>query len=367
MRLFGSSRATQYIFFEMIPAFVMGLFVFIFIILMFQALRYTEFVLIHGVGLSSIGKIISFVTISILPAILPMSLLFSVLLTYGRLSSDSEIIALKSSGLSLFDIVFPSVLVSALVAMLSMHTSFTLGPWGNRQFELLITELGQTKAGATIREGTFSEGFFDMVIYADRVSSKEGQLEKVFIYDEKSGDVPLTIIAKSGQLVQDPDKPGHKAQLRLINGAVHRKAEAHTKIKFDTFDIKLFDPIVEEQKQKTPPSLQMTEIEAALKDPNIPLDRKNLLTLEFHKRWAITIVCLVFGLLGAGLGITTNRRQQKTNGMIISIMVVVGYWILFISLEGAAKSQSISPILAAWTPNGLFLLLATWALKKNAD
>lgn len=367
MKLWGSKRATQYIFFEMIPAFVMGLFVFIFIILMFQALRYTEFVLIHGVGLSAIGKIISYVTISILPAILPMSLLFSVLLTYGRLSADSEIIALKSSGLSLYSIVLPSFLVSILVSALSMHTSFTLGPWGNRQFELLITELGQTKAGATIREGTFSEGFFDMVIYADRVSSKEGQLQKVFIYDEKSGDLPLTIIAKTGQLVQDPDKPGHKAQLRLSDGDIHRKGETHTKIKFDTFDIKLFDPIVEEQRQKTPPSLQMVEIQSALKDPNLTPERKNLLTLEFHKRWAITIVCLVFGLLGAGLGITTNRRQQKTNGMIISILVVVGYWVMFISLEGAAKSQSISPILAAWTPNVCFLLLAIWALKKNSD
>lgn len=368
MKLVLARKAVQYIFFEMLPSFVLGVLVFVFIILMFQALRYTEFVLIHGVGIMAVAKILGFIVISVLPALLPMSLLFAVLMTYGRLSSDSEIIALKASGLSMYSITTPAVLFSLFVTLLSAQTSFHVAPWGNRQFELLITKLGQSKAGVTIREGAFSEGFFDMVVYAHEVDSKNGTLKKVFIYDEKPGEVPLTIIAKTGQLIQDSDKlnSSNSALMRLFDGDIHRKGENHTKIKFNTFDLKLFDPIVEEQRAKSTPSLTIEEISEKLKNP-ANNEEKATLSTEFHKRWAISVVCLIFGLLGVGLGVTTDRRNQKSSGLIICLLVVISYWILYVSIEGAARSGQIPAAIGLWIPNLIFLVFAFWRLKKNWD
>src|SRR5690606_3851030 len=117
--------------------------------------------------------------------ILPMSLLFSVLMTYARLSSDSEIIAMRSVGLSMYTLTMPAIILGVLLALVSAHTSFQIGPWGNRQFELLITKLANSKVTATLREGTFSEGFFDLVVYADEIDSKTGHMSKVFIYNEQ--------------------------------------------------------------------------------------------------------------------------------------------------------------------------------------
>src|SRR5437868_11670637 len=97
--IFNGQKAAQYIFFEMLPSFILGLIVFVSIILMFQVLRLTEFALVHGVDLKTIAEIVGYICISMLPALFPMSLLFAIILTYGRLSSDSEVVALKASGL----------------------------------------------------------------------------------------------------------------------------------------------------------------------------------------------------------------------------------------------------------------------------
>lgn len=357
-------RAIQYIFFEMLPSLFLGVAVFIFILLMAQALRYTEFVLIHGVGLDVIAKILLYLSISFLPALLPMSLLFAVLMTYSRLSNDSEVVALKASGLSMISITAPAVLLSVFIAIVSAQTSFYMAPWGNRQFELLVTEVAQTKASISIREGTFSEGFFDKVVYANQVNSKDGTMRDVFIFDESQGELPLTIIAKSGQIIQDP-KAKNSVLIRLFDGDIHRKGEAHTKIKFQTYDLKMTDPIKIETREKSPPSLSMDEIQTQLKNPENSKDRNNTLKTEYHKRWAISLVCLIFALLGVGLGTNTNRRNQKAGGLVISLIVVVLYWVLYVTCEGLARSGQLPAGPAIWTPNFIFAIAALWSLKRN--
>jgi lipopolysaccharide export system permease protein len=256
-------KAILYIFFETLPGFILGLAVFLSIILMFQVLRLTEFALLHGVALSTLAEIVGYICISMLPALLPMSLLFAVLMTYGRLSADSEIVALKASGLHMSTIAAPALILGFIIALLSAQTTFEIAPWGNRQFEVLFSKLGNTKAAATIKPGTFSEGFFDMVVYANEVNSDTGQMKNIFIYDEKQSDTPLTIIAKTGQIIADPEMPGHRILLRLNTGHIHRKSVSHTKIQFDSYDLKLIDPVKEEQRDKSPQSLTLNETRSA--------------------------------------------------------------------------------------------------------
>lgn len=362
---FRGTKAVQYIFFEMLPSFLLGLVVFISIILMFQVLRLTEFALVHGVDLLTIGELIGYVCISMLPALFPMSLLFAVLLTYGRLSQDSEIVAMKASGLHMAALLMPALILGGMVAILSARTTFDIAPWGNRQFEVFYTRLGNTKAAMAVKPGVFSEGFFDMVVYANESDADKGTLDKVFIYDEKQGDTPLTIIAKSGRIVPDPEMPGHRVLLRLNDGAIHRKAETHTKIKFDTYDLKLVDPVKDEQKDKSPQSLTLADLKEELKKPNLEKKEWTTYSTEYHKRWAIAILCPIFALLGVGLGTNTNRRQQKTGGMILCLLLIIGYWVLYIACEGAARGGQIYPALAIWLPNVIFGGFAIESLRRN--
>ena len=365
--MFGirGSKAIQYIFFEILPSFLLGLVVFVSIILMFQVLRLTEFALVHGVDLKTISQIVGFICISMLPALFPMSLLFAVLLSYGRLSSDSEIVAFKASGLHMGVLTAPAVIIALLVGVLSAQTSFEIAPWGNRAFEVLYAQIANSKAAAVVKEGTFSEGFFDMVVYANEVNSDKGTMKKVFIYDERQGDTPLTIIAKSGEMIPDPEHPGQSMLLRLFDGDIHRKSTTHTKIKFDTYDLKLAETLNVSEREKSPQSLTLEEIKSLLKKNNLSQDDLRTYTAEYHKRWAIALLCPVFALLGVGLGTTTNRRTQKAGGMILCIILIVVYWITYITFEGLSRSGKIPPAIGMWIPNLGFGLYAFYSLKKN--
>jgi lipopolysaccharide export system permease protein len=358
-------KAAQYIFFEMLPSFILGMVVFISIILMFQVLRLTEFALVHGVDMKTIAEIIGYICISLLPALFPMSLLFAVILTYGRLSGDSEVVALKASGMHMGMILLPALVISLLVGILSAQTSFEIAPWGNRQFEVLFTRLGNSKAAAIIKEGTFSEGFFDMVVYANKVDSNKGILENIFIYDERDPSAPLTIIAKKGAIVPDSKNPGNSVLLRLEAGDIHRKTTTHTKIKFDTYDIRLTDPIQDVTREKSPQSLTLGELRERLKVPGLKEEDERILQTEFHKRWAISVLCVVFAMIGVGLGTSTNRRSAKTGGMIVCIGVIISYWVIYITFEGMARNGQLPPFIAVWIPLILFAGIGFESLRRN--
>ncbi len=308
-----------------------------------------------------------YLSTSFLAILFPMSLVFTVILTYGRLSSDSEIVALRASGLSMKSIALPALIMSLLVCLLSLQTSFHIAPWGNRQFEVLVSKLGSMKPGVTIKEGTFSEGFFDLIVYANKVDNKKGELHDVFIYDERGGDSAITVIAREGQLVQDPEKPGHAASLRLLDGSIHRTTQArHTKIDFKTYDLQLFDPVNESISSKSPPSLNISEIVEGLNAPGLKQEKTIELKTELHKRIAIGFACLVFGIIGVSLGTVTNRRNVKAGGAVLSVGIIVAYWILYVSTESLARNGTLPPWLAMWTANilfsiaGLFLLRRVW-------
>ncbi|MCB0411386.1 MAG: LptF/LptG family permease [Bdellovibrionales bacterium] len=357
--------AIKYIFLEMVPSFVLGNLIFVFILLMFQALRLTEFILVHGVKVAIVMKIVIFLSVSFLPVILPMSLLFSILLTYGRLSSDSEIVAFKSLGLNMFHLSVPAFLLALLTFFVSAQTSFYIAPWGNRQFELLISELGRAKATANFKEGVFSQSFFDLVIYANEVDSKSGLLRHIFIYDERDSNNPLTIIAETGQVVSKNLPTGQFGLLRLNDGSIHRtNKEAYTKVNFGSYDINLFNPLEMAERKKSFQSLNIDEVREELTLHDVDPKRRISLQIEWHRRWALSIACFIFAMLGVGLGTTTNKRASKGSGFVLSISVVVAYWLMYVTLESMAKSEKMSVPLAIWSINIAFFIFGVRVLKK---
>ena len=179
-----------YLFSEMAPTFFLGVIVFVFILLMFQVLRITETLLMHDVSLRTVTHIVSYMSISFLPAILPMSLIFAIVLSYNRLTNDSEVIAMKSLGMSMWPIVMPGLVLGIIIAILSGYVSFKIGPWENRQQELIMTDIVNSKLISAIKEGTFSESFFDLVVYTNKIDTSNSELQKVFIYDQRNDSKP---------------------------------------------------------------------------------------------------------------------------------------------------------------------------------
>ena len=366
--MFKNRRIFWYILSETIPSFLLGVFIFICVLLMFQALRLTEFMLVHGIKLSTILKIMGYMSISFLSMLMPMSLLFAILLTYNRFSMDSEIIAMKASGVNTSAITLPAFVFAIVVSLLSLQTAYYVAPWGNRQFELLITRLGNTKAAASIKEGTFSEGFFDLVVYANKVNSQSGVLSDVFIYDEKNPEAPITIVASEGKIIPDSTHQGHSVLLRLSQGQIHRKNEAdtHTVISFDSYDVYLNDPIKFEEKKKSSSSLSFNELEYMRNSPTLSTEQQHEFDIEYHKRTALAAACMVFCLIGLAFGIVTNRRSGKSSGFVISVAFIIAYWVLYLSFESLVRSNKIEITwLGIWLPNILFTVFALYKLRKS--
>lgn len=356
--------ATRYILGEMIPTFFLGVIVFIFILLMFQVLRLTEFVLIHGVKISTIALMMGYMSTSFLPILFPMSLLFAVLLTYSRLSADSEIVAFRAVGLSMSTIIFPAVILSVLIGILSLQTSFHIAPWGNRQFEITFAKAGSSKPTVAIKEGTFAEGFFDLVVYANKVDSNSGRLNQVFIYDERS-EPPLTVIAKSGLLAADPEHPGHSALLQLNEGSIHSSSEGrHTRIDFSEHTVFLSNPVTEQMRSKSIQSYSIDELREKIKDKSLKVEDRLELETDYHRRIAIAFACVLFALIGVGLGTVSNRRNVKSGGTVVCIGLIVAYWIIYVTVEGAARQGQIPPAIAMWIPNAVFCIASIWSLRR---
>lgn len=368
MNLTRGRLAMKYIVFELLPIFLLGMTIFIFVLLMFQSFQLSEYIIVHGAKISVTLMLIFYTALGFLPILLPIALMFAVLLTYGRMSGDSEIVAFKALGLGQFHLLLPALILGTLISFLSLQVSFRLAPWGNLQLNNLLTKLAQTRPAVTIREGVFSEGAFDLVIYASKVDSTQGTLKKVFIFDERDQASPLTIISKEGELVSNSTDVGQEAELRLQNGSVHKYGkEFYTKIDFQTYGIKLFDSKQIKERKVGPEGMDMGQLHEALAHLDPKDDESINYVLEWHRRWAISATCLILALVGFSLGTVTNRRAARSGSMVICISVLVVYWAIYVGFEGLIRSGKIPPPIGAWMANFIFLAFGIYQYRRSRE
>lgn len=367
--MFGLNRgrlAIKYLFFELLPTFLFALVGFVFLITMVNMFKLGEYIIVHGAKVSLVVQLVIYMVLSTLPVIFPMAMLFAVLLTYGRLSQDSEIVALKSLGLGMRHIATPAVVMGGLATFLSAQVSFNLVPWGNRKLEDLKHQMTNLQPMAAIREGVFSEGFFDLVVYANKVDSKSGTLQKVFIYDE-SGGSPLTIVAPEGQIVTQTEGLKSKARLKLIGGDMHRSAdEFYTKIDFDTFYINLFDDRQLGGRKWGTDTLSMSELTRELRRKDLSKEDHTEFRLEWHRRWSLSVMAAIFAIIGVGLGTVTNRRAARASGVVLSISIIVAFWIVYAMMENVARKNILPLPVAVWLVVVGSLILGFHFLRKAA-
>jgi lipopolysaccharide export system permease protein len=361
--------ATLYILKEILPIFFIGLMTFTIILLMDKILKLIELVVNRGGSLSNILMLFLFISPSFLIITIPVSVLLGTLLTFGRLSSDSEITAFKASGVSLYQLFFPISVFAFATFLLSSFLVFYALPWGNRGFKATLYRLVQSKADIEIKERVFNDAFSGLVVYVDRVPLQGNHMEGILIYDQREKGKSNTILAKEGFIVNNPES--QEIILRLRYGDIHRfEPEAHTfqKITFDTYDLKL-------ELAKT-----FAAIEKKLKDWEMSIDdiRKKMeeikrtggnttpYEIELHKRYAIPFTCIVFALIGVPLGIQPHR-SGRSYGFILSIFILIAYYVSLTASEILAARKIIPAFSAGWAPNLLFSGLGIYLLVKTAS
>jgi lipopolysaccharide export system permease protein len=362
-------RLQKYFFFEILPAFILGLIFFVFLLMSFQFLRLAEFFLIHQIPALAIFEIMFSLILSLLPIILPMSTLFAILHTYSRANQDSELIILQSLGYAPWTVMLPALFLGGLSSAMAFYCFSTLAPKGTTLAETRLHELSQTKAIAALKPGTFADGFFDLVIYAGQVESSSNRLEQVFIYDDRDPQYPLTILAKRGRILPVRGEGFIGSLLELQDGTIHRPGPGqagHTSVQFDQFAVQLFSAYSIHSRNRSLSALTNPE----LRQRKVELYRDSegfwITEIELQKRWAISFAPLVFAFAALSLSMDNNRRKAS-RGFVMTLVFVLSYWILYLGGESfartLARTEWFHPAISAWAPNTLFIIFGF--LKMN--
>lgn len=370
----GVSKIDQYVLVEFISPFIGGIVFFTFIFLMFQALRLAELLIIKGVTLTIIGKIVTYNVMQFLPFTIPVAFLMAVLVSFGRMSADSEIVAMKATGISLRRLTLPILFCSIVVASFSLFLNLDWVPLSNSKLKALLVKANNTKIATALQEGTFTSGFYDILIYAGKLQSDTGKMKHVFIYDERKPNFPFVMIAKEGELlkIETENELGSEVGLRLFNGSIHRiynSQEGNTQKqehqRYDFSEEISYLQITEgsDSFATKPKSMTFTQLQKARSKEGATPHFRRQIDNEIHGRFSQALSTLFFTFLGIGFGVSRSRSNRASAVLVTLLSIVVFYSLKVLGSE-LAVSGSLPAVLAAHLPNLVFLGVGLWIYRK---
>lgn len=350
----------RYIFGELMSPFFLGLAAITLVLFIQKMFRLAELIISKGVSLASTAKLILLIIPGFLVVTIPMSTLLASIIAFSRLSSDSEITALKASCVSLKRMLRPVALLASVACVCTAVISLFVLPQANGALKQHTFDMVKSSAMVAIEAGSFTSKFNGVIIYVDRMKSAN-ELEGIFLSDERSQKDPLVITARRGRLIAD--QRSLDVVLAMEDGAIHTSMREDQPYRQMTFRFgNLFmdinnvflptDQLAAGSKQISTPAL-LREIGRSRRQgkPTSSLES------ELHMRLSIPFACLVFGLVGAPLGIR-RARSGRSAGLAIAIGIFLGYYLVLGSSRNIAEAGAVAPALAYWLPNLLIALAA---------
>jgi lipopolysaccharide export system permease protein len=345
---------------EVAVPFLYGIGVFTFILLIARMLKLVELVVNRGVPLLEIGKLFAYILPTFLEVTVPMALLLAVLLSFGRLSADSEIVALKTSGISLYQMIVPVVIFTLVVYGASLFLAISARPWGNSHLKAELYEIAKTRASAGLKERVFNDDFAGLVIYVEHVEPPGDQLAGILIADNRDPSQRNTVIARRGFLVSNEET--HSVTLRLLDGNIHTfmpGEKSYHKTDFTVYDVtlNLAAALAKfSQREKDAQEMTLGELRAAIAEKRDAGRSANTELVELYRKFAVPFACLVFGLVAVPLGIQPVRAV-RSRGFSVSLVLIFLYYLLLTAGEAMAERGTLAPAIALWLPNVVFATL----------
>ncbi len=352
----------RYIYKELLSISILAIIIFTFSFLANQILRLTELFINKGVHISTILKLLVYTIPSFLSLTAPMAILASAIITFSRISSNNELTAMRSSGISFYRLIRPVLIFSTFAFLITMYITVDIAPWSNRSFKNLIFDTIKTKATVGLEEGVFNDSFEGLVIYVSKVHTPT-DIEGILISDYRDQKEPHLVIADRGTFITDSSSL--RVILRLQNGSIHRQSkepQVYQRIFFSSYDLQLeIDKNLIDNNgfKKNHREMTLAEIRKEIIERSGDERGKKRLQMEYNKKFALPFACIVFGLLAPSVGITA-RRSGKTSGFGLSIGIILFYYTLLTLGENFALEGLIPPILSTWAPNVLLWLFGLY-------
>ncbi|MGB8800383.1 MAG: LPS export ABC transporter permease LptF [Candidatus Acidiferrales bacterium] len=341
---------------------ILGLAVFTFVFFVPQLVRLMDLVVRHSGGVFTVALIFLCSLTPVLAFTIPMAVLVGVLIGLGRLSADSEIVALHASGISLRRLLRPIGFVAFGCSLGTLVLTFWLSPAAIRTLQRLEERLLLTQAPYAIQPRVFNEQIPHFILYVQDVEAAATQWHGVFLASSGQAGSTSVTIAEGAQVVADPEN--NKFELHLGSGSTHeydpREPQHYNVTTFGQSDI----PVEISSPSVTPKNVAVSSSERSItellaeKGP-----RWRDARVEFHRRIAFPAACLVFALLGVPIGVRP-RRGGRAAGLILTLVLIGGYYFLFVTGAHMAQQGSIAPWAGIWAGNIVGLILGLIFLRR---
>jgi LPS export ABC transporter permease LptG/LPS export ABC transporter permease LptF len=363
----------RYILREVIANAVVGMGVFTFVIFMRDAGRLLELVVRNSAPLPSVAELFFLTVPAALTVTIPMGVLVGILTGLSRLAADSEVTALRASGIGVMMFIKILGVAGIVVTFIAGINNILVAPRSLAALNDLQQHLKSAQASYEVQPRVFYEDWKNYILYVQDASAANGTAvwKGIFLADISNASAPKITLAKEGIAMQRSET---ELQLHLLTGAQHetnpRIPDKYSISSFESSDIPIVLPPPENSKANEPvPAAQLGMREllgAAAHAPDKPAMRWYL--SEFHRRIAMAFACFVLALVGIPLGVSA-KKGGKATGFVLTIVLVFAYY--FASLAGVtlARTGRMPPALGVWIPNiGFFIvaLVLLWRVDRTA-
>ncbi|WP_185876589.1 LptF/LptG family permease [Blattabacterium cuenoti] len=338
-----------------------------------------------NISIFIIIKFIFYFGISIIPLIIPVSLLLTSIIIYGKFSENQELFAIKSSGISFFRVMKPILWITCILsAGLYFFSDLVIPKVRNKTKKLAYKILLTHSSSFKLREGIFVNLLPNLFIKVENLEDNQ-QLNNIFIFFYDKNLLNHTIISNKGFFIPNKKKPGF-IQIKLINGILysedfHKNEEKsyYKIIKFGTViqDYKI--PSYDYENIKDLDDFSYYNIKTLINKINYfkknrnnsKLWKKNIhtlikLELELQKRFVFPVACIIMFLIGAPLGsIISSRKGGIWYPTLIAIVIFIFYYTLLTITQNQVYKNELCPWIGAWIPNFIFLPIGIWITYKT--
>lgn len=357
----------RYILGEILVHTILGLSVFTIVLVAGNTLRILEQLLTAGVGLGALVRVVGLILPSYMAYAIPTSLLFGVLLTFGRLSADGEIVAIRASGVSVSYLLPPVLLCGAFAALFTGYLLFDLEPRSRIAMKQLVRKMASSVR--LVEPGRF-RNLGSHVLYVHEHGDAACPLRGVLIGDFSDENRRTYVSAACGKVESLEDEDG--IALQLSDGSIHfpnASPERYRRIRFGTMettlDLSAYLDLARKARDYTLPELfELDERFERGESPAIRGGGREVILAQIHRRFAFPFASLVLAIVSVPLGIRP-LRSGRSAGALTAIALMGIYWCLFTAGEIAGEKAFIPAWLGVWTPNLLVFSLGVLLMRRT--
>ena len=356
----------SFIFHELVGPFFFGIMSFTIIMVAGGLLfRIADLVIKNGVSLGIVLRLFLYYLPKMVALTIPMSCLLAALLGFNKLSANSEIVALKSSGISFLRIVRPVIIMAFFVSTGAFFINETLVPVSERAAANVMAYEVFKQSPPVFSEKVFlkeeSGGSLKRVIYVNRIDIKDGKMSDVIIQEFENGQLSRLVSAEKGQWID--------GSWWLEEGKVFEITKEKAVSLLFTFDKQALqlnlNPEEVSRAARTPDEMSLMELFREIRLMKQRGMDVSKLVMILNLRFSIPWACLVLALVGAPPP-PPPQRSSSGMGLGLSVIIVFVYYVILSFTQSLGDAGYLHPVFAAWIANIVFLIIgAGLTLRAN--